>query len=51
MAFTKFFMNSNTALIILFLATLAALSGFGAYQLVLNSDCAQERSVSYCLTR
>ena len=51
MAFIKYFMNLNITSIVFFLAALSAVAGFTAYRLVLNSDCAQDRSVSYCLTR
>ena len=41
-------MNLNTILFVLLLAVLAAMAGFGAYRLVLNSDCVEEPSVRYC---
>ena len=41
-------MSRNTILFILLLAILSALAGFGAYRLVLNSDCVEERPIIQC---
>ena len=41
-------MNLNAILFVLLLAVLAALAGFGAYRLVLNSDCVEERPIIQC---